>query len=141
MEFSEKIRAARLSKHWTQQEVANRLGVTLRTIQTYETGGKLPRKRESCIKLAHILDLDPNYLLSIDEDFLMQSKEQYGSRGAKQANELIQQIGGLFAGGELSEEDRDGLMMTMQEFYWKAKKVNKKYTPKKYVTDDTPQED
>ena len=39
---------------------------------------------------------------------------------------------GLFAGGELSEEDRDGVMQAMMDIYWKTKQENKKYTPKKY---------
>ena len=45
----------------------------------------------------------------------------------------MNEMGGLFAGGELSDDDLDGVMQTLQEYYWKAKKDNKeKYTPKKY---------
>ncbi len=33
--------------------------------------------------------------------------QKYGYRGAKQAKELVAQIGGLFAGGELSEADKE----------------------------------
>ena len=46
--------------------------------------------------------------------------------------ELVEQMGGMFAGGEMSEEDIDGVMRALQDLYWKAKEDNKKYTPKKY---------
>lgn len=46
--------------------------------------------------------------------------------------QLVEEMGGLFAGGELSDDDIDGVMKAMQELYWKAKEDNKKYTPKKY---------
>ena len=39
---------------------------------------------------------------------------------------------GLFAGGELADEDLDEMMKGIQEAYWIAKEKNKKYTPKKY---------
>ena len=46
--------------------------------------------------------------------------------------QLVEEMGGLFAGGELSEDDIDGVMKAMQDLYWKAKEDNKKYTPQKY---------
>lgn len=46
------------------------------------------------------------------------------------------QIGGMYAGGELSEDDLDAVMKAMQKLYWDAKEDNKKYTPKKYRKND-----
>lgn len=132
MNFGEKIKQERIANNLTQQQLANELSVSLRTIQSYEKEGKLPRHRETFTKLSEILNVDVNYLLSDDENFTVQAGIKYGSRGAKQAKDLVEQIGGLFAGGELSEQDRDGIMKAMQDFYWKAKEENKKYTPNKY---------
>ena len=42
------------------------------------------------------------------------------------------EVTGLFAGGELADEDLDEMMKGIQEAYWIAKENNKKYTPKKY---------
>ena len=42
------------------------------------------------------------------------------------------EVTGLFAGGELADEDLDEMMKGIQEAYWIAKEKNKKYTPKKY---------
>ena len=39
--------------------------------------------------------------------------------------ELVEQMGGMFAGGEMSEEDIDGVMKALQDLYWKAKEDNK----------------
>ena len=38
----------------------------------------------------------------------------------------------MFAGGELSEQDKDAVMLALQKAYWACKEDNKKYTPKKY---------
>lgn len=39
----------------------------------------------------------------------------------------------MFAGGELSEGDKDAVMLALQKAYWDCKEDNKKYTPKKYL--------
>lgn len=133
MKFGEKLREQRTRLNLTQQEVADLLGVALRTYTNYENAEKKPRKSEIYIKLSEVLKLDVNYLLTDDEEFALKAYEQYGARGAKQANELINQMGALFAGGELTPEDKDAVMQAMQQIYWDAKEENKKYTPKKYL--------
>ncbi len=134
MKFSEKIRTERIKNNLTQQQLADKLGVALRTITSYETQDKYPRKREIYIKLSEIFEVDINYLLTEDEEFAIQAHEKYGARGAKQADNLINQMGALFAGGELTDNDKDAVMRAMQQIYWDAKEENKKYTPKKYLT-------
>ena len=47
----------------------------------------------------------------------------------------MSQVNGLFAGGEMAEEDMDEMMLAIQEAYWLAKKKNRKYMPKKFVED------
>lgn len=56
----------------------------------------------------------------------------YGSRGKQQAHALIAEVSGLFAGGDIAEEDMDEMMKAIQDAYWIAKENNRKYTPKKY---------
>ena len=42
-------------------------------------------------------------------------------------------MSGLFAGGTLSEQDKDAVMKALQDIYWESKARNvEKYTPKKY---------
>lgn len=132
MKFGEKLRKQRTKLNFTQQEVADLLGVALRTYTNYENAEKQPRKREVYIKLSEVLQVNINYLLTDDEEFTIKAHEKYGVRGAKQAQGMIKQIGAMYAGGELSDDDMDAVMQSMQKLYWDAKKENKKYTPKKY---------
>lgn len=133
MKFSEKLIAARQSKGMTQTDVATALGVSKRTITSYESEGKYPRKRDTYYKLAEIFGYEKTYFIGEQEDFVDDASEQYGSRGKQQAELLIQQASGLFAGGELSEDDKEAVLRSLMDVYYAAKMKNKKYTPKKYL--------
>ena len=133
MKFSEKVKLLRVKKVMTQQDFASAIGVSLRTVTNYETGDRYPKKREMYAKIAEVLDTDMNYLLTEDEEFMTKVSDMYGDRGVRQAEEILSQVSGLFAGGEMAEEDMDEMMLAIQEAYWMAKKKNKKYTPKKYL--------
>lgn len=135
MKFCEKVKEARNNANMTQDEFAKAIGVSLRTITNYETGERFPKKRETYYKMAEVLKVDVNYLLTDDEEFLLEAEARYGSKGAKQAKALVAEVSGLFAGGELADEDLDEMMKGIQEAYWIAKEKNKKYTPKKYRKD------
>ena len=65
-----------------------------------------------------------------------QAAEKYGAKGAKQAQQLTEEVTGLFAGGDMAEEDMDLMMKAIQDAYWIAKEKNKKFTPKKYRVDE-----
>ena len=135
MEFSEKIRNARTAKGISQRELAEASGITLRTIQNYETGGRLPRKRETYTRLAASLGISEDVLLDENAAFVLRASEQYGGRGAKQALDMVSDIAAMWAGGEMDEEDMDTIMQAMQEAYWEAKKNNRKYVNKRYLKD------
>ncbi len=130
MKFSDKVKNARNKAGMTQVELAKALGVSLRTITNYETGDRYPKKRETYKILADVLKVDMNYLFTENEEFAVQAHEQYGKSGGEQAEELLAQMGGLFAGGKLSEADMDGVMRAIQDLYWRAKEENKKYAKK-----------
>lgn len=135
MKFCEKLKEARTRAGLKQEELAKALGVSLRTITNYESGERYPKKREIYYKLAELFHTEENYFLNEDEDFLLTAAEKYGSKGAKQARELMEEVSGLFAGGNIADEDLDEMMRGIQEAYWIAKEKNKKYTPKKYLKD------
>ena len=133
MTFGEKFKREREKRNLTQQEAADGLGINRRMITRYENGVSFPRTREAYRKIAEFFNVDINYLLTEDEEFVVQASEQYGPRGMKQAQELVAGIGGLFAGGSLSEQDKDAVMRALQDIYWESKERNiEKYTPKKY---------
>lgn len=136
MKFGEKLQKLRIEKNMKQEDVAAAVGISRRTYISYEVEGRYPRKREVYGKFAEVLGCNTNYLLTEDEDFISQAAEQYGSRGKKQAEELVSELSGMFAGGELSDDDMDAVMLALQKAYWDCKQDNKKYTPKKYRADE-----
>ncbi len=136
MKFGEKCKELRVQKGLTQIEAAQKIGVGRRTYIDYENNGVHPKKREVYSKLAELFGCDVNYLLTEDEEFMLSAGEKYGKRGERQAKDLVSEISGLFAGGTLSENDKDAVMKALQEAYWDSKKENvEKYTPKKYRKD------
>lgn len=133
MKFGEKFKTERLKKNLTQKEVADALGINRRMITRYENGLSFPRTKEAYKKIADFFGVDVNYLLTEDDEFVVRVSEKYGSHGMKQAQELIDGMSGLFAGGTLSEQDKDAVMKALQDIYWESKARNvEKYTPKKY---------
>lgn len=135
MKFGEKLRKYRTEMGLTQAELAKKAGLGLNTISNYESGKTYPQNREVYTTLATILGVNPDHLHNENDDFITDAAAKYGSRGAKQAQELLEEITGLFAGGEMAEEDKDVMMKAIQDAYWIAKEKNKKYTPKKYLSD------
>ena len=88
MTFAEKFKAEREKKELTQQQVADGLGINRRMITRYENGISFPRTKDAYKKIADFFGVDVNYLLTEDEEFVVQATEQYGSRGKKQAQEI-----------------------------------------------------
>lgn len=132
MTFGEKFKAERGRLGLTQQELANHLGLNRRMITRYENGLSFPRTRDAYKKIADFFGVDVNYLLSEDGEFVLHASEQYGSRGMKQAQELLDGVSGLFAGGTLSEQDKDAVMRAIQDIYWESKARNvRKYASNK----------
>ena len=102
-----------------------------RTIQRYECGTSRPRL-DAAEKLAKALNISVDQLLGTDGMLVAQAAEQYGARGAKQSQQLTDEVTGLFTDGELAQDDLDVMMQAIMDAYWLAKEKNKKYTPKKY---------
>ena len=114
MKFCDKVKKERREKGLTQQQFADMLGVSLRTITNYEKGESYPKQREIYGKMAEILGVDINYLLTENEEFYIRANEKYGATGAQQAKALMQELTGLFAGGELDQDDMDEMMKAIQ---------------------------
>lgn len=136
MTFGEKVKTLRKEKGLNQTQLAQAVGVSLRTIRGWEIEGRYPKQHAIYQKLADILSCDLTYLMTENEAFITQAAEQFGSRGANQAQQIIAQTAAMFAGGELSDEDKTAFMDEIQTLYLDSKKRAKKYTPKKYLKED-----
>ena len=131
MKFGEKLAILREKCGLRQADVASMVGISRRNYISYETEGRYPRKRETYHKLAEILGCDVNYLLTEDEEFVVRAADEYGEGGKKEAERLVNQLVGMFAGGELSDEDKDAVMRALTEAYFECKADNKKYAGNK----------
>lgn len=135
MKFNERLKQLREQKELTQEELGKASGVSSRMIQRYESGNSRPRL-DAAEKLAKALNVSTDELLGNADMLIAQAAEKYGARGAKQAQQLTAEVTGLFAGGDMAEEDMDIMMQAISDAYFIAKRNNKKYTPKKYRSED-----
>ena len=124
MTFGEKLRLYRTEQNMTQAELAEKSGVGRNTINNYEHGKTYPKNRQVYSDLPRVLKVDVCELKNEGEDFVFEAKAKYGTRGAAQAESLIRDAHALFAGGELSDADKEGVMLALQEAYWLCKKEN-----------------
>ena len=132
MQFGERLLQLRRTKGWNQEETAKQLGVSKRTIHSYETG-TYPRKSDMYKKIGEVFGIDPDSLLSDEDMQVIFAIKKGGTKVRRDVQALVTEVGGLFAGGELSEDDKDKVLKTITDLYWIAKDKNKeKYTPKKY---------
>ncbi|KNY29489.1 helix-turn-helix domain-containing protein [Pseudobacteroides cellulosolvens] len=131
MLFGDKIKELRTLAGMSQQELASNAGLSLRSIQNYESNKRYPKDVAILNKLCKALDTTIEDLMSDKDNFVQEATAKYGTRGKKDAKKLVEEVGGLFAGGELNEEDKDKVFRAITEMYWRAKDNNKKYSPKK----------
>ncbi len=131
MSFSEKLKEARKAAGLTQKELADATGVSYRAIQTWEAG-RLPKSLDPVMKVASVLGTTAEALLSESDQYVIEAGKRGGAAAARDVDALVNEVIGLFAGGELDEDEKDGIMAAFNEAYWVAKKNNTKYTPKKY---------
>ena len=132
MLFGEKLRQLRLANGYTQEKAAGALGVTVRAYQNYEACRVYPKNTAIFGKVAAMFNVTADYLLSDEDRYIMDASERGGPRARKDVGELVTELGGFFAGGEFSEEDKDKVMKTINDLYWNAKESNKKYTPERF---------
>ena len=119
MKFCEKLRLKRTQARMTQEELARRLGLAKRTVEGYESGRFYPRSREVYAQLSALFGVDKNWFLTEEEPSLDRPEDARG-----EAEEVLSRVKSLYAGGRMSESDKDALAKALMEAYWLAKKKN-----------------
>ena len=130
MKFGEKVKEQRTRQGLTQKAAAEALGLSTRVLQKYEDGSNYPHNRDVYKRMADLFEIDVNYFLTEDEEFLTEAAKRYGRKGLSQAQAILEQAGALFAGGELSDDDKLAFIHEMQEIYFDSKEKAKRFTPK-----------
>ena len=124
MKFCEKLKGLRREKGISQQAFAEIIGVSYRAYQNYEAGKAYPRQSSVYLKIAEEFGVSVDYLLSDEDKYIIQASDRGGASALNEVSELVSRVGGLFAGGELSESDKDKVLRAITELYWEAKEKN-----------------
>ena len=119
--FSENLRSLRKAYGLTQKELAAQMNLTLRTIQNYERGQVLPKKRNTIQRLAKFFDVPISALLGPEDFYVMGAEERGGPSDAVRVRMLLSDMTALFAGGNLEESDKTLMMRTLNTLYWDSK--------------------
>ena len=132
--FSEKVKDARLQLGLSQTQLGEAVGISLRAIVSYEKGEKKPRPG-TMLKLAKALGVSVKFLSDdtcenpmedIEKDgYIAEAREKYGSKGARDVDKLLADNAALFAGGELSQEQKDAFFQAVMTAYVTCKEEAK----------------
>ena len=139
--FGEKVKNRRAELRIDQDQLAGLCGVSRRTIVSYETQGKYPREA-TLRKLASALGVTERYLTNDDETdpsagineepFIQEARDAFGKKGAEEMAAVLSQNEALFAGGTLSEDQKDMFYEAVTKAYFMSKKrAREKFGKKK----------
>ena len=138
--FAEKVFDARTELGFSQSQLGERVGVSLRSILAYEKGEKTPRP-STVQKLARVLNVSVKFLTDencenpledIEKDgYIEEARERYGAKGARDLDTLIRENCALFAGGELSADEKEVFFEALTKAYIASKEEARiKFSPK-----------
>jgi transcriptional regulator with XRE-family HTH domain len=103
MQLHEKLKALRIRNHFTQQDIADRLGVTRSTVSNFEIGRRKPEV-DVLEKLAAIYGVDLNY-------FATQPMT------ANDLMELVERAENIFNNPYITEEKKDKVYTDLMRIY------------------------
>ena len=89
MTFGDKIRKLRIEKKMTQQKLGAMVGVSYRTIRTWEVDGRYPKQSNLYQKLADVFQCRVSYLMDDNETVCLGKDEPSEYSGAKQARQAF----------------------------------------------------
>ena len=111
--FGDKIRKLRKEKKMTQQKLGDMVGVSHRTIRSWEGEGRYPKQSSLYQKLADAFQCQVSYLMNDNETVCLGNDEPSEYAGAKQARQILEQVAALFASGTMTNEDKTIFMDEM----------------------------
>ena len=144
MTFGEKLRSARIAQNLSQIELGERVGISERSIYNYEQTETYP-KPVVMKKLAEALNVSIFYLSDEEETdknknineelFFANVKNQYGSKGVREATEVLSRASALFAGGALDDTAKEIFFQSLMEVYLESKsEASEKFTSRKRIS-------
>lgn len=124
MSFAQRLRAARQAANLSQKELADAASISVRSIQNYESSSRMPNSLAIVARLAQALNVSQEFLLNDSESLALESVADKEAQTKSEVAALIAEVGGLFAGGELAQEDKDAVLKAIMDAYWDAKSAS-----------------
>jgi transcriptional regulator with XRE-family HTH domain len=124
-EFKEKIRYLREQKELTQRQMAEMLGVSLRSYVSYENGASYPKDPTIYQELAEFYGVTIDFLINEKDQLVTDSLDMYGYRGRIQAQRILNATEVLCASSSLSEEAEMAFFRYMAKIFERAKSLNR----------------
>ena len=109
MDIGAKIRAARIAKNMTQEELGEILGVQRSAVAKYENGRVVNIKRSTLKKISDVLDIPPFELIYNGEAEANGKSATYNDSGLSESKQQL-----LALAEQCSEEDAEKLLQMMQ---------------------------
>ena len=135
------IQMLREKRRMTQKQLADLLYISDKTVSKWETGKGLPdiMLLEPLAKALHVSirylkdDTCENPREDIEKDiYILEAQNEYGARDARNVAALLAENQALFAGGELSQTEKDLFFEALMTAYVTSKQQAKeKYGKKK----------
>ena len=132
--FADKVKQARAELGISQAALSQEVGVSIRSIQLYEQGVKRPRPG-TMLKLAKALKVSVRFLTDDEctdpiediakDEYIVEAHTRYGSAGARDIDALLEANAALFAGGELSQAEKDAFFDAVMKAYITCKEEAK----------------
>lgn len=103
MQLHEKLKALRIRNHFTQQDIADRLGVTRSTVSNFEIGRRKP-EIDVLEKLAEVYKVDLNYFAT-------------QPICANDLIELVERAENVFNNPHITEDKKDKVYTDLMKIY------------------------
>lgn len=136
MAFGDRVKERRIELGYSQQKLAEKAGISLRSVQNYESNQRYPNNINIARQIAVALGTTAETLLSDEDAFVMEAEQRGGAKARRDVQGLLYELNAMFAGGDMTPDDKDKVMRAIMDMYWESKQINQKYTPKKYRKDD-----
>ena len=138
-EFGEKLRFLREQKGLTQKQMAETLGISLRSYVSYENRTSYPKDSMVYQRLAEFYGVTTDFLINEKDQFVADALDKYGYRGRIQAQRILNATEALCAGGSLSEDDEEAFYRHMSKIFERVKDLNRqRYSGTNVVSADAP---
>lgn len=117
MNIGQEILVLRAEKGWTQQQFAEKLKTSQRTVAAWEAGDSIPRK-SMMVKIAQVFGLPPNHFLNSAVDDVIEEKIETDAKTSEmmRKKDVIEDIENIVVSAyqEMDEEKKSQIIDSIQ---------------------------